>query len=49
MNTVAEPNWLCESRSETDKSRIHAMGNLVVPAQAFTAMCVLAELSKASD
>jgi len=46
INAVKEAEWLCATRSESDKDAIHATGNIVVPQQAFTAMCILTELSR---
>lgn len=42
VNAVPESSFLVPTRSEASKLRLHAMGNLVVPQQAFTAMCLLA-------
>ena len=43
-NLVPMRDWLCKERSEEQSARLRMMGNIVVPAQAFTAISILKRL-----
>ena len=43
-NEVPIREWLCQDRTPAENERFHMLGNIVVPAQAFTAVGILQQL-----
>ena len=43
-NEVFITDWLCQVRTAEDECRLHQLGNIVVPCQAYIAMLILGRL-----
>ena len=44
LNEVPKHLWLAKSQTQSDKDRLHSMGNIVIPQQACSAAACLAHL-----
>ena len=49
VNNVEPVRFLTNERDEVAKRRMKSMGNIVVPQQAFTALCVLTHMASVAE